>query len=68
VVDLENLEAYFGKAKYPDGTLGNFHTFESRNPNQAQGLLLFLGSGDSLIGSDYLSSLGRSVGVSAGGA
>ncbi|MBI4448179.1 hypothetical protein HY643_04305 [Candidatus Woesearchaeota archaeon] len=69
VVDLENLEAYFGKAKYPDGTLGNFHTFESRSPNQAQGLLLFLNSiGLNLNCNNNLNIDGRSVGVSAGGA
>ncbi|MBI4447448.1 hypothetical protein HY643_00555 [Candidatus Woesearchaeota archaeon] len=66
---LDNLEAYFDKAKYPDGTLANFHPFEGRYPNQARGLLLFLDYdvGD-LDGSNSLSSDGRSVGVSVGGA
>ncbi|MBI4447459.1 hypothetical protein HY643_00615, partial [Candidatus Woesearchaeota archaeon] len=65
---LENLKKYFDKAKYLDGTVGNFHPFKGRNPNQAQGRLLFLDdSGLNLYGSDYLGSDGRSVGVSAGG-
>ncbi|MBI4448320.1 hypothetical protein HY643_05040, partial [Candidatus Woesearchaeota archaeon] len=69
VVDLENLEAYFNKAKYSDGALGNFHRFKSRSPNQAQGLLLFLSYDVSnLDGLSNLYDSGRSVGVSAGGA
>ncbi|MBI4447707.1 hypothetical protein HY643_01890, partial [Candidatus Woesearchaeota archaeon] len=66
---LENLEAYFDKAKNSDWMLANFHPFKSWNPNQAQGLLPVLNnSGNYLYGLNSIFNLGRFVGVSAGGA
>lgn len=66
---LENLDAYFDKAKCSDGALRNFHTFGNRDVNSPKGRLLFLYSSfSSLNGNGYLYYNGHFVGVSAGGA
>ncbi|MBI4447412.1 hypothetical protein HY643_00375 [Candidatus Woesearchaeota archaeon] len=65
---LENLEAYFDKAKNSDLMLANFHPFKSWNPNQTQGRLLFLNDCEGDLGGGCgLDYDGRFVGVSAGG-
>ncbi|MBI4447712.1 hypothetical protein HY643_01920 [Candidatus Woesearchaeota archaeon] len=69
VVDFENLEVYFDKAKRSDGTWGNFHLFEGGHPNQVKEHLVYLNSSNlGLVGDYGINYYGRFVGVSAGGA
>jgi len=61
---LENLEAYYEKAKDSDGDLGNYHPFEGRDAFTPQGRVLFLyGNCGGLHGDDDLDYIGRFVGV-----
>ncbi|MBL7100845.1 MAG: hypothetical protein ISS23_02735 [Nanoarchaeota archaeon] len=61
---IENLEAYFDKAKDSDGEVGNHHPFKNRDASVPQGRVLFLNSNyNGLCGSNNLDSDGRFVGV-----
>ena len=61
--DMENLEAYFDKAKDSDEEVGNHHPFSGRDASQPQGRVLFLDYDGGLIGDDSLDRYGRFVGV-----
>jgi len=66
VVDMNNLETYFDKAKHlTNNYLGNWHPFAGRDPSQAHGHLLFLSNDyyDGLSGNFSLNGTGRFVGV-----
>ena len=63
---LEQLEAFYEKAKKDDGNLGNYHPFKGRDAAIPQGRVLFVViSCGSLSGGDDLISNGRFVGVAA---
>lgn len=62
----EYLERYFDKQKSEDEQVGNWHPFNSIDPLQYQGRLLFLYSNyNGLNGNYYLYYFGRFVGVAA---
>ncbi|HLC46942.1 MAG TPA: hypothetical protein VJI75_04355, partial [Candidatus Nanoarchaeia archaeon] len=66
---LDQLEAFYEKAKDSDGDLGNYHPFEGRDASVSQGRVLFADDyHNGLGGDDDLDNGGRFVGVGAGGA
>jgi len=66
---LDQLEAFYEKAKDSDGDVGNYHLFKGRDASVSQGRVLFVSRDhDGLDGSDGLVNIGRFVGVGAGGA
>ena len=61
---LDQLEAFYERAKAPDGDLGNYHSFKDRDAAISQGRLLFLSNNFSgLLGYYSLNDIGRFVGV-----
>mgnify|MGYP001197462400 CR=1 FL=1 len=59
---LENLEAYYEKAKHSDGDLGCYHPFDGRDASTPQGRVLFLNNYYSGLDCyNYLVNFGRFV-------
>lgn len=64
---LDQLEAFYEKAKALDGGLGNYHPFKGRDASMPQGrVLIAYPDFSGLIGYNNLDSNGRFVGVAAG--
>jgi len=61
---IENLEAYYERAKHSNGNLGCYHPFDGRNASVPQGRVLFLNNYLDLNGNNDLDNSGRFVGVS----
>ena len=61
---LNQLDAFYEKAKNSDGKVGNYHPFNGRDASQPQGRFLFVDfSYFGLYGGSSLDSYGRFVGV-----